>query len=214
MADRATYSLIGANLTAAAIALAFKLDLRDMLLVYWVQSVVIGLSFFIRMLNVDRFAVLNDNRENPQYVMPAKNARSEKIFAALIFLLLFALVHAVYLGVMTFFGGANAHFGAGLMLCALVFAIDQAYALGRNIRLDRGGIANMSLMMYLPYMRVVPMQAVILLGVQLAGGTAVMLLFIALKTVIDVLMHVMEQQEWRREGPPVVPSALRGPEPP
>ncbi len=210
LSDRSTLSLIAANLFAAAIAVAFKLSLRDMLLVYWVQSVVIGLSFFIRMLSVRRYALLGPDPHNPQYVVTEDGASGGKTFHAAIFLLIFVVVHAAYLGVLTGFGSkAGAHIGAGLVLCGLAFAINHAYALARSIRLDRGTIANLSLMTYLPWMRVVPMQAVIFLGVQISGGTAVMLLFIALKTAVDVLVEVMEHHEWRRQGPPAVPNALR-----
>lgn len=215
LSDRSTLSLIAANLFAAAIAVAFKLSLRDMLLVYWVQSVVIGLSFFIRMLSVQRYAVLGPDPHNPQYLVTEDGASGGKTFHAVMFLLIFIVVHAVYLGVLTGFGTrAGTHIGTGLVLCGLVFAVNHIYALARSIRLDRGGIANLSMMTFLPWLRVVPMQAVIFLGVQLSGGTAVMLLFIGLKTAVDVLVEIMEHHEWRRQGPPAVPNALRGSEPP
>lgn len=214
-ADRSMYALIAANAFAAAVAIAFRMDLRDMLLVYWVQSVVIGLSFIIRMLSVKRYAMLGGSQHTVEYVVAAEGAHSGKITAAVLFLLVFGPLHILYLGFLTGFGtGAYAHVGTGLLLCALGFACNHAYSLVRSIRLDRGGIANLSLMMYLPYLRVVPMQAVILLGLQVGGGTGVMLLFMALKTAVDALTHVMEHHEWRREGPPIVPAALRHREPP
>ena len=92
--DRSTYSLIAANLFAAAIAVAFKMSLRDMVLVYWAQSIVIGLSFFIRMLNVKQYAVLAGHPESQQYVASGSNSRSQKLIYAIIFLLVFLLMHA------------------------------------------------------------------------------------------------------------------------
>lgn len=210
LSDQSTVSLVAANLFAAAIAVAFKLSLHDLLLVYWVQSVVIGLSFFIRILKAKRYAILPEPPQQSPYIVFEDGEPAAKKSAAAGFATWFISVHAIYLGYLVFDTGVAVQLGTGLVLCALAFVLDLALMLPRSIRLDRGGIANLSLMMYLPYLRIVPMQAVILLGVHFAGGTAMMLLFIAIKTAIDVLMHVMELQEWRRPGPPVVPDQLQG----
>src|SRR5262249_32312751 len=55
--DRSVYSLIAANLFAIGVGVATGMSLRDLMLVYWAQSVAIGIAYFIRILALDRFTV-------------------------------------------------------------------------------------------------------------------------------------------------------------
>lgn len=214
VSDGSTYSLIAVNVLAGAIAVMFRWNMFDLLLVYWAQSVVIGISFFVRMLSAKRYAMMHVDEYREHFVVARDNDSSGKVGAALTFLLHFGLVHAGYLVILvTHNSKLQAANWAGLALCALAFAGNHAYSLARNIERDRSGIANLSLMGFLPYLRVVPMQAVMVLGVKLEGGTGLMMLFVGLKTAVDVLTHLMEHHEWRREGPPVVPEGLSYREP-
>lgn len=191
VSDRSVYALVAANLFAAAVAIALKMDLGDLMLVYWLQSVTIGLSFFVRMLSLRAFSTEGIKTHSG----PMAETTGSKISMALFFLFHFNCFHLGYLVFMVV--GTPSVKGvtvsaAGLALCGIAFAINHAYSLFHNIRADREGRPNIGTMMMLPYARIVPMHLVILLGDQLQGGTRAMLLFIALKVAADVVMHVVE----------------------
>jgi hypothetical protein len=167
------------------------------MLVYWTQSVIIGLSFFIRMLSLKGFSTEGLKTRSG----PMKATTGSKVATALFFLFHFNFFHLVYL--MFLVVGTPAIQGVslpmtGLALCGLAFAVNHGYSLLHNIRLDREGKPNIGTMMMLPYGRIVPMHVVILAGDMVASGTPIMLFFIALKTGADVLMHVIEHHVLRQ----------------
>lgn len=188
--DRSAFTLIAANLFAAVVAVVFGMDLKDLMLVYWVQSVIIGFSFFIRMLNLQQYSTEGFS-----------GVGEGKITNALFFLFHYGGFHAGYL---LFLVAGPESKGTvmvpvtGLGLCALAFAVNHAYSLAHNIRLDRSGSPNLGTMMFLPYARVVPMHLTIIFGDQLAGGMQALMLFIGLKTAADVIMHVIEHHVLRK----------------
>lgn len=51
--------------------------------------------------------------------------------------------------------------------------------------------------MTLPYYRIIPMHATIILGGAFFGGTIALLLFVVLKTIADVTMHTVEHHALR-----------------
>src|SRR5688572_16297105 len=57
--DGSLVMLLGANLVALFFAYYSGMGLRDLMLVYWIQSVVIGVSNVVRILNLERFDTTN-----------------------------------------------------------------------------------------------------------------------------------------------------------
>jgi Family of unknown function (DUF6498) len=183
--------LIGANLLTIAAVVWFGLSLGQVMFVYWTQSVLIGLSFFIRML-------VN--------LWWTKSFTGDKGFYPFFFVAHYGIFHIVYL----FFLLMAPQFaqakpvrveGVGGSL-VLVFAFAHAYSLWYNIRRDRIGKPDVTTMFWLPYARIIPMHATIILGATFAGGA--MLLFLALKALADVMMHVAEHYVLRRHGAQMV----------
>jgi hypothetical protein len=64
----------------------------------------------------------------------------------------------------------------------------------RNVAIDRGRRPNIGAMMFLPYLRVVPMHLIIIGGAMLGGGNSAVIVFGALKTVADVGMLILERR--------------------
>jgi hypothetical protein len=175
------------------------------MLVYWAQSVVIGLSFFIRILNLRNFSTdgltMNDR--------PVAEEPASKWKVGLFFLLHYGFFHFVYF---IFLALEPASAGsvprsspaAGLWLCALVFAVNHAFSLAHNIEADRLGKPNLGTMMMLPYARIIPMHFTIILGGAFFGGSRpLFVLFIVLKTIADAIMHTVEHHVL---GPDPTPS--------
>jgi hypothetical protein len=192
--DWSVLTLIAANVLAGIAAVVFRMDLRDLMLVYWLQSVIIGASFFARMLSLKGFST-GGLRFNDQ---PVPETRAGKVKTAVFFLLHYGIFHVGYLAFMLIDtkspGGLIEVPVIGLLLCGLVFAANHGYSLVHNIRLDRAGRPNLGVMMFLPYARIVPMHFVILAGDRVVGPGAglLLLLFVGLKTLADVVMHVVE----------------------
>lgn len=139
-------------------AFAFGMNLKELMLVYWVQSIMIGLSFFVRILSLKRFST----EGMKTYRGPMPETTGTKISVA------------------------------GLAIGALAFGANHVYSMFHNIRKDRLGSPKLSEVMFIPYARAVPMHATILNGSELGIGTSMLLLFIVLKTVAGVFMHVFE----------------------
>jgi len=202
VSDWSVLTLIAANVIAGIAAAVFRMDLRDLMLVYWLQSVIIGLSFFVRMLSLKGFSA-GGLRVNDQ---PVPETRAGKTQTAVFFLLHYGMFHVGYLAFLVIDskapGGHIEVSVAGLAICGLVFALNHGYSLYHNIRIDRAGKPNLAVLMFLPYARVVPMHFVILAGDRVVGPGAglLLLLFVGLKTLADVVMHVVEHYVLR-SGP-------------
>jgi hypothetical protein len=189
--DLSLVALIGANLVALLVAYATKMSLRDLMLVYWIQSVVIGVTNVIRIARLRGFAT-DGFTMNDQPVQESPRAKGQ---VALFFALHYGFFHAGYL---LFILVAPRSAGGGLAplyvyaILALVFAANHAYSLRHNLARDARGRPNIGTLMMLPYARIVPMHLTIILGGLMTGSTFAFFLFGLLKTAADVVMHVAE----------------------
>ena len=76
----------------------------------------------------------------------------------------------------------------------MTFAVNHGYSLWKNIRIDALGMPNLGDLVVMPYVRIVPMHLVLIMG-KVAGAAGVaMALFLFFKTVIDVIMHCIEHR--------------------
>jgi len=173
--DRSTWSLIGANLLGVVIALISGMTLRDLMLVYWLQSVIIGVSYLVRMAKAHDF----------------------DLFRPALLFMSYGVFHAFYFFFLT---SGNQRDGtalaaealAGLLLCGLVFAGHEIYSTAGKLardRLTRPGLGDLGQACLL---RVVPMHLAIIFSDVHGSGVVSWLLFVGLKIVADVTMHVFE----------------------
>lgn len=181
--DHPLLALIAANVVALLIAYATGMALRELMMVYWIQSVIIGIAAFVRILCLNRF--------DPQgrHLAPTK----EKWMSAFFFLLSYGMFHGFYFVALTLiFGLDTADSATGYLLCALVFAANHGYSLLQSVRRDALG-QEIGAIMMLTYMRIVPMHLTILLGGMFFNGPGAFALFGGLKIAADVAMHMVEQ---------------------
>jgi len=198
-ADYSVYTLIAANLFSAAVAVYFNMPVRALVLVYWLQSLFIGLSFFVRILCLRAFTV---NR-NPDGFERVPGKLGANVSAAFSFLGAYALAHAFYL---TFLWEPKAGPGTSIIAisaCALAFALNHLFSLFHNISLDSKATPNLNAMLFIPIVRILPMHIMVMTGFALTneeetGRTFGLMVLIALKTGADVLMHVVEHHELRK----------------
>lgn len=189
-ADVSVYALIAANLLALLIAWTTHMSLHELMLVYWIQSVIIGITSAIRILSLERFSTENLKMNNE----PVAEDRGGKIAVAGFFVFHYGFFHFIYLMFLTF-DTRDAQPGGsalGYLLCALVFAVNHGYSMLQNIRKDASGKPNLGTLMFLPYARIFPMHLTIIFGGLFFGGTWAFAMFGALKVAADVAMHTIE----------------------
>src|SRR5436190_7886537 len=174
--DSTTWVLIAANAVTIAAAAWFDLRLRDLMLIYWLQSAMIGIAFVIRMVFRIRSAPHDPS-------LWGKN----DYFHPLFFVIHYGFFHLAYLFFLQ--PPVDLEFVGPFGLCVSIFALNQAYSLWYNIRRDRISNVQVGTLFWLPYARILPMHATIILGPQLALP---LVLFLALKTAADALMQVAE----------------------
>lgn len=217
--DSAVNGIVLSNAITLALAWWAGDGLLFLLWPYWIQSVVIGYFAQRRIRRLRDFSVegLKINGR------PATNTPSTAKWSANFFVVhygLFHLVYAIFLttfsaapyaqGVVPSFDDATGTFGRDLLgrisvgewpfiaLAGLSFAWSHAASHRMHVEHDLRGKPNLGALMFVPYVRIVPMHLTIILGTVLGGGLFGMLLFASLKTVADVAMHYIEHRMLQR----------------
>ncbi len=198
------YSGIGillGNVLAVGWALKAGWNLREMMGIYWVQSVIIGLFNFFRMLLLRSFST--DGFTSNGKPVP-ENAQG-KISTAIFFAFHYGIFHLVYLTFLAGFSesGEKPFWESGgfhwFLLSVLGFLLGHGYSFYENVRADLERRPNLGTMMFLPYARIIPMHLAIIFGSQVGGGLFPFLLFSGLKTAADYLMHIVEHRVLQRK---------------
>lgn len=179
------------------------------LLVYWLQSVIIGVFQVLRMMRVKQpeFA-------SPKNITFSVNGRDVgslhgqvgKWFLTSFFIIHYGMFHFVYLifilvfGFSGMLGGSFGDIGTirlfglninGVFITTLIFFINHLVSFQVN-REELHGKVNMAGMMAVPYARIIPMHLTICIG---AAMQFPLELFMGLKTIADVVMHMYEHKK-------------------
>jgi hypothetical protein len=204
--DHSLLALIVANLMALGIARVTGMSLHDLMLVYWIQSVIIGLCAFVRIASLRNFSTEGFRIDDE----PIEETAMNKWRVAIFFLLHYGFFHFGYLIFIAFDNRdpMPPRSWGPYVLCALIFAVNHGYSLLRNIRLDARGETNIRTLMMLPYFRILPMHLTILAGGTMAGAPGILFwVFGALKILADCIMHTVEHHVLGRGSllPPAEP---------
>jgi hypothetical protein len=200
--------LLASNVVTLWIALYDQWPLMMLLVPYWFQSATIGLFNYWRMRALVRFTtrggLLEAGRKFPP--TPATKHRMAKAFAQL-----YGGFHAVYLVFLLMFlqasrtpeftrkfGDISAADWKFIAITAVVFAISSAVAFLHDRDADKHGSPDIDAMMMNPLARVVPIHGLIIAGFLLTDFRHAVVLFGALKTVVDVTMQIRQQRGTRR----------------
>jgi hypothetical protein len=191
--------LLAANVIALAIAWRYGMGLRDLMIVYWIQSIIIGLATIVRIVAIGwleyRQIPKRDwfLRENPFFARAGE---------ALFFTFHWGLFHLVYLVFIFMLIPGQAGSMQAYQACALVFLLNHGYSLWQNLRRDVENRPRSLTVAALPYARVVPMHVTIIFGTMYFSATGKFFLFAGLKILADVAMHVLEHAVLRRPRKP------------
>lgn len=189
--DHSLAALLAANVLALGIAVYTGMSVRDLMLVYWIQSVIIGVANVIRILKLHRF----DTEGLKMNGRPVAETASGKYMVAGFFAMHYGFFHLVYFAFIAAPSRTGGHLSSPVLyvLLGLVFAVTHFFSLRHNLESDAAGRPNIGTLMFMPYLRVVPMHLSILFGLGfLRGGTGALILFGVLKTIFDALMHTAQ----------------------
>ena len=166
------------------------MSLGDMMLVYWVQSSIIGLATLVRILCLKRFDPSGFTTLDHRQI---EETREGKHKIATFFMVHYGMFHGFYflLAAGADVPGLAASFGSEHAVLALLFAANHGYSLWRNMRHDALGRPSAGKLMAVPYLRILPTHLTILVGAQFAGAAA-FFAFGLLKTVADAATHTAE----------------------
>lgn len=193
------WGIIGSNLAVIFFALIDNLSATDVMWVYWIQSVIIGIFNFIRMLMLKNFTT-KGMQTNGKEVLPTTAA---KISAAIFFLFHYGFFHLIYAAFLFSFPviiGERDKFTGGfyLLFTAFVFLLNYGIEFYKEHTTVTDEIPNLGTVMFMPYFRIIPMHLTIIFGgfIAAAGSffktdtsVVVILLLMGIKTVIDLMTH-------------------------
>lgn len=202
--DEAVRGIVLMNVVVYVGALVSGEGLVMLMLPYWFQSVVIGYYAVRRIQKLRHFAT--DNlKMNGKAVAPTPDTQRR---VWMFFALHYGFFHVVYFLFLGAFastglasGGVKTTLGPldTLWIGATVigFLVSHGASHREHVADDLRGTPNIGALMFVPYIRIVPMHLTIILGALLGRGLG-MLLFVALKTAADVAMHRVEHRLLQR----------------
>ena len=193
-----TLSLLIANLVTIYFAITQGWSLSSILIIYWIQSVIIGIFNFFRILMLKEFDVAGFSINDVPAVMNDQTKRSTAFF----FLFHFGFFHVFYLIFIILLVASDFFTHKGLAVSSLlaiivtstIFFLNHLFSFMPKVNRDKITKPNIGTMMFLPYLRIIPMHIIIVFGAVTNGGPETLLLFMSLKTVADVLMHIFENK--------------------
>lgn len=180
------------NLVTILIAVVDSWSLSQVMWIYWAQSVVIGFSNWRRMLHLRQFSTSGFSYNDS----PVPETRAGKRTVATFFAFHYGFFHLIYF----FFLASESDWsgGTGLpgtLFCVAVFIVNHQFSYRHNLEADLGRRPNIGTMMFFPYARIIPMHLTIILGGGVGGESVwTLVLFLGLKTVADLIMHMVEHR--------------------
>ncbi len=195
-AIESTRSLVAANVLTVILAIVFKWPLATLMLPYWVQSIVIGYYSRRRILELRNFSTEGLKIDGQAVTATEQTKKSTANF----FAFHYGFFHFGYLVFLwPLLGKLGRWEWVSVAAAAISFVWNHRESYRRNVAADREGCPNIGTLMFLPYGRILPMHFTIILGnAANLDGVFAIVLFGALKTAADVLMHKVEHRVLRR----------------
>lgn len=181
-----------------------QVDPRSVILIYYFQSIIIGLFHFLRLYKLSNFNTDNFTSNGKPVEATRKTARSTAFF----FLFHYGFFHFVYFVFLTIMifsmsDGKNGFDTKFFLFSIFSYFVNSLFSLRYHVERDKEEKPNIGSLMFLPYLRVFPMHIFIIAGMGLelskreVLGFDVLELFVLLKTLSDVAMHVLSEKTWK-----------------
>ena len=186
--DSSLWALIGTNLVVIAWALFEGWSLSPLMWIYWCQSCIIGFFWFFKLMGLKEFSTKNF-QFNDRNVAPT---HSTKVQTSVFFLVHFGFFHVGYFVFLMAEHRIESCFQ--LLIAAGIFFVYQGYSFFHNQKWLVESKPNIGKMMFFPYARVIPMHLTIVCASSAWGQRQSLALFLFLKLLADVIMHIVEQK--------------------
>ena len=192
--EQSALFLVLANFFTIAIALWERWDLSQLMWIYWGQSVVIGFFNWRRICCLKQFSTdgfsIND--------VPAKPTKETQQQTATFFVLHYGFFHFGYfIFLFTMWSDLARPEVFGIIACIVVFAANHRFSFRHNLKADLARKPNIGTIMFFPYARIIPMHLTIIFGSIAPQSTKTLVLFLGLKTLADLVMHLVEHRSSR-----------------
>jgi hypothetical protein len=189
----------------------------EILWIYWLQSIIIGAVNIVRILSFPMRPVINLRQMSPSMPQGAAAQKIIRILFSIFFFFHYGLFHICYGVFLLSFSlkdtpihlATNGQelavvksgelFGGSIdvrwiLLTGALFALHHILTAGieyKLVRLNKKQAPSLTELMGRPYLRIIPMHLIIIIGPfvsLLAGNTALFIVFMALKTIADVAL--------------------------
>lgn len=166
-------------------AIVEEWNIMDVMWIYWAQSLMIGFFNFLHILDLKDYST-----EGYELLFKI----SMKVQMALFFLFHWGLLHIVFLVFLLYIWAVTPSLSPPMLaLCIIVFLITHAAAYWVNRHRDVNRKPNIGDVVFHPYARVLPMWVILAPGIYYSEGSfTTLVVFLALKTIADMIMHVRD----------------------
>lgn len=191
--DFSAIILVISNIIVIALAVIFKWNLMHLLWVYLGQNFIVGIFAFIRLLSVKnpmQMQVKVTTFEKTEY------KKINKYYMAFLFLFHYGFFNIMYfigLSLISSFATevtdleSKAIIPGYLGLAFLIFFANHLFSFIYNFKKERESKTNLQVMMFLPYLRILPMHLLPFVAGIFLGNF--LITFMVLKTIVDVITH-------------------------
>jgi hypothetical protein len=197
-----TWMLIFSNVIVIFFAIVDNLSALEVLWIYWIQSVIIGLFNFIKILSLKEFST-KDFKSGGKQVQPTN---ATKISTGVFFLLHYGFFHFVYAMFLEGFSEIGRTNTSGsihnyLLFTSIVFFASYLIEYIQSLRNPTDEIPNLGAIMFAPYIRIIPMHMTIILGgflgmigslLNIDINYSIIVLFVGIKTFVDLITHAVD----------------------
>ena len=190
----ATPGLLISNALTLVMALILKWPLALVLWPYWIQSIIIGWYARKRMLALKKFSTEGFTSNDQPVSENEKGKRSTASF----FVLHYGVFHLGYLiFLLNLAKPASYRDIFWIIVCGISYVFSQRKTSEQQIASDALGRPNLGTLMFLPYLRILPMHLTIILGFAVTSALA-LLIFMPLKTIADILLDKFDRKVFKK----------------
>ena len=185
-------ALILANVVTLVAALLFRWEVAWLFWPYWIQSVIIGFYARRRMLGLAQFSTDGFTSGNRPVPENDQGKRSTANF----FVLHYGGFHLGYLVFLLAEHRVSGLWNMSILFaCGVSFVLSQRNTYAMQHAADLRGKPNLGKLMFMPYVRILPMHLGIIFGSGLGSGVFSLVLFTALKTLSDIALDAFDRKD-------------------
>jgi len=196
--DPAIWTLILANLITIVFAKTENWSITNLLVVFWVQCLIVGFFNLLRMIGIS-----DDSMRGSVCVSTDKGRKElQPLFIKIGFIVMFVIFYWQFLSayLFSFIFGYLDHkivgelYWGSIGISSFAFLLNHTYTYFQNKEKDRE--ANLGLLLFFPFLRVIPMQ--ITSFISIFSASILLPVFLILKTFVDLKSHHWERLQYEK----------------